>query len=112
VVPGWVAIAAWLLAWIALGRTSLKLMASIRPGETVPMRWTGQGEPRWRVSPAVAAGFMQLLALLLGVVTITASVFLGGGKAPLANLIIAGLLVFLHWSQVRRAVQTLEKERG
>jgi hypothetical protein len=107
----WMALAAWLIAWTALAWLSMGLLKNVRPGETVPMRRTGDGRPAWRVQPWVAALFTPALATALGLVTIGLSFAYGHGQAPAMNVGLAAVLVIAHWMQVTMAVRVLERER-
>ncbi len=111
-VPAWIALAAWLIAWTALAWFSMRLLAKARPGQRIPLKITVDGKGGWMVSPAVAAGLVPLLSVIAGVVTIGAGYFFSGGRAPLMNVILAGVFVFTHWTHVSMAVRVLERERG
>ena len=108
----WVAVAAWLIAWTALAWLSMGLLKQVRPGETVPMRRTGDGRPAWRVQPGFAALFTPSLATAVGLMTIGVSLLYGQGQAPTMNVLLAAVFVAAHWIQVSMAVKVLEQERG
>ena len=110
-VPAWIALAAWLAAWTALAWISLRLLAKARPGERVPLIIKVDGAAKWLVSPAVAAGLVPALSVIAGAVTIGAGYMLSGGRAPLMNVVLAGVFVFTHGVYVRRATQWLEGRR-
>lgn len=109
-VPAWIAAAAWLIAWTALAWFSLRLLAKARPGMRIPLKITADGVGGWLVAPAVAAGLVPLLSVIAGVVTIGAGYLFSGGRAPLMNVILAGVFVFTHGIYVRRAGQWLDKQ--
>ena len=108
----WVAVAAWLIAWSALAWLSMGLLRKVRPGETVPMRRTGDGRPAWRVQPGLAALFTPALATAVGLMTIGVSLLYGQGQAPLMNVLLAAVFVAAHWVHVTMAVKVLEQERA
>jgi len=110
-VPAWIALSAWLIAWTALAWFSMRLLAKARPGERIPLKITADGVGGWMVSPATAAGLVPLLSVIAGVVTIGAGYFFSGGRAPLMNVILAAVFVFTHGVYVRRAGQWLEANR-
>jgi hypothetical protein len=107
----WATVAAWLIAWTILAWLSMNLLKKVRPGETVPMRRTGDGRPAWRVQPWVAALLTPALATLVGLVTIGLSFAYGRGLVPATNLGLPAVLVAAHWLQVSMAVKVLEQER-
>ena len=107
----WMAVAAWLVAWTVLAWLSMSLLKHVRPGETVPMRRTGDGKPAWRVQPRVAALVTPALATLGGLFTIGLAFASGRGQAPVMNVGLAAVLVAAHWMQVAMAVKVLERER-
>ena len=110
-VPAWIAAAAWLVAWTALAWFSLRLLAKARPGERIPLVIKTDGQAKWLVSPVAAAGLVPGLSVIAGAVTIGAGFLLSGGRAPLMNVILAGVFVFTHGVYVRRAGEWLEQQR-
>jgi hypothetical protein len=112
VVSVWVALAAWLIAWIVLAWLSMSLLKQVRPGERVPMRRLANGTPTWRVQPGFAALFTPALATVVGLFTIGVSLVYGHGQAPIMNVLLAVVFVAAHWMHVTMAVKVLESERG
>jgi hypothetical protein len=110
-VDAWVAVAAWMAAWIALGWFSLGFLSKVKPGERAPLLFKSDGSGSWFVSPALAAGMAPLLAVVAGVVTIGAAFAYSGGRAPIMNVVLAAVFVFTHGIYVRRAVRWLEERR-
>ena len=110
-VPGWIAIAAWLAGWTVLAWISLGLLKGVRPGEMVPLWLKTDGTAAWFVSPVAAAAIVPVCAVVAGGVTIAVSMTAGQGRAPLGNVLLAGLFVLTHAVNCRRAVQWLEKQR-
>ena len=95
-VPAWIAAAAWLVAWTALAWISMRLLAKARPGEKIPLIIRNDGQARWFVSPAVAAGLVPLLSVVSGVTTVAAGFLLSHGRAPVMNVVLAAVFVFTH----------------
>jgi hypothetical protein len=110
-VPAWIAVAAWLVSWTALAWLSLRLLGQARPGQQIPLRIKVDGSGAWMVSPVVAAGLTPLLAVIAGGVTIGAGYVYGGGRAPIMNVLLAGVFVFTHGVYVRRAGEWLANQR-
>ena len=110
-VPAWIAVAAWLLAWTALAMFSMRLLGQARPGERLPLLIKVDGTAAWLVSPVMAAGLVPLLSVVAGAVTIGAGYFYSGGRAPIMNVLLAGVFVFTHGVYVRRVGEWLQKQR-
>jgi hypothetical protein len=110
-VPAWVALSAWLVCWILLAKFSMALLKGVRPGETVPLRRGANGQPMWRVSPAVAALLTPAAATVVGVVTLVMGYLYAEGRAPIMNVVLAGIFVLAHGMQVHTSLKLLEQER-
>ena len=111
-VPGWVALAAWLVAWTVLASLSMGFLAKVRPGERAPLLLKNDGSAGWFVSPVVAAGLLPVFSLVAGLVTLVAAYLFSRGQAPIMNVFLPAVFVFTHAAYVRRAVAWLEKQRG
>jgi hypothetical protein len=111
-VPAWIALAAWLICWTVLAWLSMTLLKGVRPGETVPMRRRSDGTPAWRVSPVVAAILVPALATVVGLFTIVVGYLYSGGRAPLMNVVLAGVFVLIHGMHVFLTLKLLDQERS
>jgi hypothetical protein len=109
-VPAWIAAAAWLAAWTALAWISMRLLAKARPDEKIPLIIKVDGQARWFVSPAVAAGLVPMLSVISGVTTVAAGFLLSHGRAPVMNVVLAAVFVFTHGVYVRRALEWLGRQ--
>ena len=109
-VDAWIAAAAWLVAWTALAWISMRLLAKARPGEKIPLIIKVDGQAKWFVSPAVAAGLVPMLSVISGVTTVAAGFLLSHGRAPAMNVLLAAVFVFTHGVYVKRAVEWMGQQ--